>query len=289
MIRADSLLGAIAGESLKMVRRPAIYVLGAIMLVILVVLFYLLPYLVLSHPPPGTRLPAGVTPAELKKAFYPVNMVREALSNASVLGGVLALILGVLAVGSEYGWGTLKTILTLRPDRLEVFLAKVVAVAATLAVFAILNLVTAALISVVLGLVDGQSLAFPDFLQIVAGFGTTWLIWNWYAAFGGVLAYSFRQSALAIGIGLAYLLVVETLVFNVLGQVGGTLLQTIEKLLPGPNASALIQSFGSATPAASQGTPPPIAGAWQATLAVLLYLLAALAASAILLRSRDVT
>ena len=289
MINPASVLGAVAGESLKMVRRPAVYVLGIIMLSILVTLFYMLPYLVLSHPLPGSRLPAGVTNAELKRSFYPINMVREALSNASALGGVLALILGVLSVGSEYGWGTLKTILTLRPARLEVFLAKFIAVAATLAVLAILNLAVAALMSLLLGLVDGQSLAFPNLLQILAGFGTTWLIWNWYAAFGGLLAYSLQQSALAIGIGLTYLLVVEILVLTVLGQVGGTFLRTIENFLPGPNASALIQSFGSATPAAAQGAPPPIAGAGEATLVVLLYLVAALVASAILLRSRDVT
>jgi ABC-type transport system involved in multi-copper enzyme maturation permease subunit len=289
VIRRDSLLGAVEGESLKMLRRPAVHVLGAIMLLILVVLFYLLGYLLLSHPLPGTRFPAGVTPAELKKAFYPINMVREALANASVLGGVLALILGVLTVGSEYGWGTLKTILTQRPARLEIFLAKFVAVAATLAVLAALNLLVAAAMSVLLALVDGQSLAFPDVLQIIGGFGTTWLIWNWYAAFGGLLAYSFRQSALAIGIGLAYMLVVENVLFVVLGQVGGPVLQTVEKFLPGPNASALVQSFGSATPAASQGTPPPLVGASEATIVVLLYLVATLVASAILLRTRDVT
>jgi ABC-type transport system involved in multi-copper enzyme maturation permease subunit len=206
-----------------------------------------------------------------------------------VLGGVLALILGVLTVGSEYGWGTLKTILTQRPGRLEIFLAKFIAVAATLAVFAVLNMAAAAAMSVLLGLIDQQSLAFPDVLQILAGLGTTWLIWNWYATFGAFLAYWFRQSALAIGIGLAYLLVVESLIFGVLGQVGGTILQTVEKFLPGPNAMALIQSFGSATPAVAQSVPKPIAGAWQATMVLLLYLLAAMVASAILLRNRDVT
>jgi ABC-type transport system involved in multi-copper enzyme maturation permease subunit len=283
----DSLRGAIAGEGLKMLRRPAVYVLGLIMLAILILLFYLVAWFFLTYPLPGTRFPAGVTAAELKKALYPANMVREALGNASVLGGVLALILGVLSVGSEYGWGTLKTLLTQRPARLDVFAAKFVAVAGTLAVFAVLNMAAAAVVSVLLALVDHQSLAFPDPVQIVAGLGATWLIWNWYAAFGGFLAYLFKQSALAIGLGLAYLLVVESIVFGLLGQVGGTVTQNIEKFFPGPNASGLIQSFGSAT-AASQGTPAPIAGAGQATIVVSLYLLSTLVAGALLLRKRDV-
>ena len=96
-------------------------------------------------------------------------------------------------------------------------------------------------------------------------------------------------AAVLLAIGLAYLLVVESLVFGVLGQVGGTVLQTVEKFLPGPNASALIQSFGSATPQAVRGAPPPIAGAGEATLVLFLYVFAALVVSATLLRTRDVT
>jgi ABC-2 type transport system permease protein len=284
----QSLRGAIAGEGLKMLRRSAVYVLGLIMLAILVLLFYLVTWIFLTYPLPGTRFPAGVTAADLKKALYPANLVRQALGNASVLGGVLALILGVLSVGSEFGWGTLKTLFTQRPSRLDVYTAKFVAVAGTLAVFAVLNMAAAAVTSVLLALVDRQSLAFPDAVQIIAGLGATWLIWNWYAAFGGFLAYLFRQSALAIGLGLAYLLVVESLVFGILGQVGGTVVQNIEKFFPGPNASGLIQAFGSASPAAAQGTPKPIAGAGQATLVVALYLLSTLVAGAILLRKRDV-
>ena len=40
-----------------------------------------------------------------------------------------ASILGVLSVGSEFGWGTWKTLLTQRPGRLTVFGAKLVALA----------------------------------------------------------------------------------------------------------------------------------------------------------------
>ncbi len=40
-------------------------------------------------------------------------------------GGLLMLILGVLVAGSEYGWGTIKTVLTRRPGRVAVFGGKV--------------------------------------------------------------------------------------------------------------------------------------------------------------------
>jgi ABC-2 type transport system permease protein len=286
----STLRGAVRGEAIKMRHRPAVYVLGLLMLAILVLLTYLLSWVILSHPPPGTRMPQGVTAAELKHAFYPTNMVRQSLSNASVLGGALALILGVLAVGSEYGWGTLKTLLTQRPARLQVFLAKVIVVAFTLAVFAISNMAAAAGVSFLLALADRQSTTFPEPSQLVAGLAATWLIWNWYAAFGALLAYWFKQSALAIGIGLAYVLVIESLVFGVLGQAGaggpGSLVQTVEKFFPGPNASALVQSFGSATPTQ---VARPIVGATQASVVLCVYLVSALVAAAAMLRGRDVT
>ena len=45
-------------------------------------------------------------------------------------GGVFALMLGVFALGSEYGWGTLKTLFTQGPSRLRVFAAKLAALGA---------------------------------------------------------------------------------------------------------------------------------------------------------------
>ena len=47
-------------------------------------------------------------------------------------GGVFALMLGVFALGSEYGWDTLKTLFTQRPGRLRVFAAKLAALAIVL-------------------------------------------------------------------------------------------------------------------------------------------------------------
>ena len=43
--------------------------------------------------------------------------------------------LGVFALGSEYGWGTLKTLFTQRPGRLRVFAAKLAALGIVLVPF----------------------------------------------------------------------------------------------------------------------------------------------------------
>ena len=44
----------------------------------------------------------------------PSDLVANLISGLPVFAGAIALILGALAVGSEYGWGTLKTVLTQR-------------------------------------------------------------------------------------------------------------------------------------------------------------------------------
>ena len=50
--------------------------------------------------------------AQLKTTLYPINFVKQSLQGVGILGGALALILGALAVGSEFGWGTVKTVST---------------------------------------------------------------------------------------------------------------------------------------------------------------------------------
>lgn len=270
-----SLRGAIGGEAIKMARRPAVYSLTLILLAVLVVLIYLVQWFIRAEP---------------KAAFYPANMVRQALSVTPVLGSALALTLGALAVGSEYNWGTFKTLLTQRPARGQVFLAKAIVLALTLAVLAVLNLAAAAAVSAALAFAMHQPLRFPAPSQVLASAGVCWLIWNWYAAFGGFLGYLFRQSALAIGIGLAYVLVVETLIFGILARAGtgrpGSLVTTVEKFFPGPNAQALVNSFGS--PAPGQ-LVKPLVGPGQASLVLAGYFLVALIFAASVLRRRDVT
>jgi ABC-2 type transport system permease protein len=59
------------------------------------------------------------------------------------------------------------------------------------------------------------------------------------------LATVFRQSAMAIGLGLAYVLLIENLVFGLLGPLGGPL-ERIHEWFPIAAASDLQQSFGQA-------------------------------------------
>ena len=90
------------------------------LLAVAVTIGYAIPWIIYTYTPSGSSrgLPPGVTLADFKVTLYPPNFVRQTLQQWSVLGGVFALILGVLIQGSEYGWATIKTLYTLRDGRL---------------------------------------------------------------------------------------------------------------------------------------------------------------------------
>jgi hypothetical protein len=56
----------------------------------------------------------------------------------------MALILGALTLGSEYGWTTFKTVLTQRPGRLALFFGKLLALGVVLALLVVLTLAAGA-------------------------------------------------------------------------------------------------------------------------------------------------
>lgn len=200
------MIGAMAAEWLKMRKRPAVWVLGLVLLAVLFTLGYFIGWILLSHPPANSQFPAGTKPSDFKVAYYPQNFVRQAIGFASTLGGAIVLILGVLAAGSQYGWDTWKTIFTQRPGRVTVWLGKVVITAVLVAIAVVLHYLVAATASVILATVDGVSYTWPAASDIARGMAATWLIWMMWACFGLLLSVLFKQSALAIGIGLVYLL-----------------------------------------------------------------------------------
>jgi ABC-2 type transport system permease protein len=141
-----------AAELLKLYKRPAVWVIAAIWLVFVVLLAYALPYALfanLPQPEPSEDIPVEMqsemqaqneaTSEQLISQLYPEALVAYVLSNISSTGGTLALILGALVVGSEYGWGTLKTVLSQRPGRLTAFFAKMLALGAELTLFVLLS------------------------------------------------------------------------------------------------------------------------------------------------------
>jgi ABC-2 type transport system permease protein len=91
----------------------------------------------------------------------PEHLVGTLMGGFPFLGGVLELMLGVLAFGSEYGWGTLKTLFTQRPGRLHVFGAKLLALAGTLIAFVLVVFALGALASYAIAVREGAEVSWP--------------------------------------------------------------------------------------------------------------------------------
>ncbi|TMD19866.1 MAG: ABC transporter permease [Chloroflexi bacterium] len=283
---------ALSGELFKTVRRPSVWVCVIGLMAAAVTIGYAIPWLIETFPPAGSSrgLPPGTTLADFKVALYPANFVRQTLQNWSTLGGVFALIVGVLLQGSEYGWATIKTLYTQREGRIVMLLGKLGALAVVVLVLAVGLFAVDALASGGAAAIDGKSLEYPDFQLIVKGVGAIYLIFGFWALFGFTLATLFRQSAMAIGLGLAYALVIEVIIFTLIGSLGGDWVKEIQQWFPLANTGYLASSFGRvALRGLETGGLAPYRDATHAVSVLLAYVVAFVLICSVLLRRRDVT
>ena len=282
------MLASLGAELLKLRKRPSTWVLALIWLAIIVLLNYTLTYVLLSNAPP---LPEG-TPTEQQEEFrqqqfqslYPENLVRVLIPGYPSVGTPIALILGSLAVGSEYGWATLKTVLTQRPGRSAVFFGKLLALGVVLVLLVVLTFFVGAVSSfVVAGLANG-SMTGPPAGELVRALGAGALILAIWASLGALLATLLRSTALAVGIGLIYSLVLETVIFNL--PIQNDSFREAREFFPGQNSSFLAGSFSEQ--AQTGVVPPTPVDAPQAALVLLAYTATFIALAAFVFRRRDV-
>ena len=106
-------------ELFKLVRRPAAWTLLAAAAVLSQVFGYLIPYLSYAGGTAPDRWRAPRRDSILASTL-PDQIVANTLGGFPVFAGALALVFGALVFGSEYGWGTVKTLLTQRPGRIAV-------------------------------------------------------------------------------------------------------------------------------------------------------------------------
>jgi ABC-2 type transport system permease protein len=277
------LIGSLRSEWLRLTRRPAVWILALVLLAILLALSYALMWIINTFPPPGVNA-AGTAPAEVKAIVYPASWLHTVLGNTTGLGGAVALILGVLVTGSEYTWGTVKTMVTQGPGRFTVLAGKVVAMEVAIAILAVAILAAGAGASAVLVTIDAKTSPWPDALHVLGALAAAWLIMSMYAGLGFVLGVLFRQAALAVGIGLVYMLVIESLVLNLLGSAAA--FRSIVSAFPGSNANALIASFWTVRLAPGG---PAIVGVPQAIVVLAAYTGLFGGVSALVFRVRDIS
>ena len=280
------MINSFTAEWRKLRQRPAFWVIGGILLTALFLFGYAFVWVQLNFPSSNFHGDLGLTAAQLKTQLYPINFIKNSLPGVGIVGSALALILGGLAVGSEFGWGTIKTIYTQRPGRLQALAGQVAAVSVVVAIITVAFYALAALLSTIIAVADSQSLAYPSAIDLLKALSATWLVFECWALFGMALAFLFRQSAMAIGIGLAYVLAIEGILFRLLNGFDASWVTTLEKFFLGQNSNALTGSFGQVF--ARAGAPAPLVSAGQAALVLVAYAAGFALIAALLVRSRDV-
>lgn len=243
------LWASMRAEAVRLGRWPAFWIVLGVWLLLNLTFAYLFNYLAYTSGEGGAMsdgLPRDVLLGQLLPAAVPEVFTQ----GMAMFGGALMLVLGALAVGSGYGWGTWKTVFTQGPSRPAaigglLLSLLVVVVALVCAAFAV-DLGVASLIAVS----EGRPLVLPTLTRSVLGIGSGAAILGMWTLAGALVGAIARGPALAVGLGLIWVLVVENLLRGVAGIFGP--IETVTDLLPGTAAGSLAGAMrtvgGPATP-----------------------------------------
>ena len=270
----------VLAELLILRKRAATWILLGIWALLGVFFAYIVPYAL----DPGDAT-GGV------RQFLPESLPATLIEGFPFFGGVFALMLGVFALGSEYGWDTLKSLFTQRPGRLRVFAAKLAALAIVLIPFVLVLFALGAVASIVIAQIEGAPADFPSAWLLLRAAAAGWLILFAWATLGVLLGVLTRGTSLAIGVGILYALVIEGLLSAFADSV--SLFEPLTQVFLRANGYSLAEALGTSVEAIEANGPGaysgPIVGSAQA-LAVLVASAAVFAAvAALVLRRRDVT
>jgi ABC-2 type transport system permease protein len=282
------MIASFSAELLKLRKRPATWVLLGVVLGLTQLFGYVLPYSSWLTSDQNFRT-QGLDPQAVLAGTLPGELVPTSLGGFPVFAGALALILGALATGSEYGWGTMQTALTQRPSRLAVHGGKLAALAASTLAIVLATFALNATVASVIATVESRPLDFPSLAELAKGVGSGWLILGMWCGLGALLGFAFRGVALPIGLGVVWVLGVENLVSAVADSLL-TGLRPLRDVLPGVNAGSLVWSLapgGGSSGQAPPGVVDAVTGG-RATLSLALYVAAFAVAGALLVRRRDV-
>lgn len=222
---------------------------------------------------------ASVAPPDaLLGPILPEQLLASVLGGFALYGSAVAIILGGLAAGGEWGRSTLKLTLTQRPGRLATYAGQTLAIAAVLAFIVLVALAVGAMSSSIIATIEGEAISWPAATEIAQAFAAALLASVTWGSCGVALGVLFRSSALAIGVGLVWI-TIQGLVETVALQFGGGL-EVVYKALPAANTIAVTSVFDE--------TGSPIVDPAVALWVLASYTAAFLALGVVLLLRRDV-
>ncbi|CAN5886317.1 hypothetical protein BH23ACT10_BH23ACT10_04030 [soil metagenome] len=277
-----NIVAAFRAEVLKLRKRPGVLILMATMAGIVLLLGYVLLYALASQSPDELQ---GLDPAALTEALRPASLPIQVLGMVVGPGSAIALILGALAFGAEYNWRTIATIATQRPPRLALITGRILALLTACLLLVVAGFVGGVIGTAVVTLLEQGDATPPAAAEALAAFGVSALALALWAAIGMCLATVLRSMAWAIGLGLLYSFVVETVVglLPLSGRVG----DVVARALIGNNLAALVIEVAP-DGASSLGGPTVAIDPEQALGVLAVYLATAIIVSIVVFIRRDI-
>jgi ABC-2 type transport system permease protein len=269
----------VTAELLVLRKRAATWILLGIWTFLGIFFAYVIPYALDPEDSPG-----GL------RQFLPESFAGNLLEGFPFFGGVFALMLGVFALGSEYGWDTLKTLFTQRPGRLRVLAAKLTALGLVLVPFVLVLFAAGAVASHVIAQIEDAPEHWPSAWLLVRAIAAGWLILAVWAALGVLLGIVTRGTSLAIGVGILYALVIEGLLSAFADSVN--VLEPLTNVFLRANGYSIAVALGASVESIESNGPGSFGGPFvdsaQALAVLVAFIVGFAALSGFLLRRRDV-
>jgi ABC-2 type transport system permease protein len=269
----------VTAELLVLRKRAATWILFGIWTFLGIFFAYVIPY---ALDPEGS--PGGL------QQFLPESLPGNLIAGFPFFGGVFALMLGVFAFGSEYGWGMPKTLFTQRPGRLRVLAAKLLALGIVLVPFVVALFAAGAVASYVIAQIEDAPVNWPSAWLLVQAMAAGWLILAVWAALGVLLGVVTRGTSLAIGVGILYALVIEGLLSAFADSV--SLLEPLTDVFLRANGYSIAVALGASVTSIESNGPGSFGGPFvdsvQAVAVLVAFIAGFVALSGFLLRRRDV-
>lgn len=210
------------------------------------------------------------------------------LPGVYTVGSLLAIVLAGAVTAQEYTWRSFQLWLSRGAPRWQVLVAKFAAISVALLLIVGAALLLTAVCSGVASLIllDSLPVAAVSWFHLLLAFLGVTLSLLPYAALGLLLAVAARSTVVALGGGMAYALLLEPLLVQLMPLLGGGWADATHYF---PNALGRSLNAGMSNLIAAAGAAPPIEGLSPAMAALLLagYAAAMLATAVIIFQRQD--
>ncbi|HEV8230558.1 MAG TPA: ABC transporter permease subunit [Candidatus Limnocylindria bacterium] len=265
-----------------------------LMVVAIAFIFYVLVYVSANAQIQAVKsgtipAPAGGT-AAMEEALHmlrPDQIQSFGVGLVSGLGSIMLIVFAASHVGTEFGWGTLRTLLAHGTGRVAFLGSKILSLALFATVFVLFGTLAAVVASYVVSAVAGYDTSGIDLAKIASAAGRGLYTFFPYMALAAVIALWSRSAGAGIAAGLV--------VFFAEGLVAGILVQlnrdyaTIVNYGLSRNVAAVTRQTVVSTGSTPQGAASTLPDPTQAAIVLAVYTALFIAIAFWRLRTRDVT